>query len=160
MPTSAARAAASAIKGFLAVTPKVSLKLLAYDDSIAVTMKFLRHCLFALVLLRLLTGTAWAMPSMPAMPAIPMVTAEADFHAAMPCHGVADQPPPQSGSDHTGTPCSPLWHMCCMGFGLIMPVLHAPTAQPAHAQPAHRARDVARWQHVPDLRPPIQTSEN
>ena len=117
-------------------------------------MKFLRHCLFALVLLRLLAGTAWAMPS------IPMVTADADAHTAMPCHEMADQPSQQSGTSHTSPPCSSLSHVCCIGFWVAMPLLYAPTAQPRHAQPAHRAQDVARWQHVPDLRPPIETSKN
>jgi hypothetical protein len=42
-----------------------------------------------------------------------------------------------------------------MGVLHTLMVLHIPTALPRHAPPVHHAQDVARWQHTPDLRPPI-----
>ena len=116
-------------------------------------MKFLRHCLFALILLRLFAGTAWAMPTMPTMPIFThsaAVHAHVD-HVDMPCH----EHEQAEDTDNTAPCHSLLCQLCCMGYVASVPVLDTPIVLPRHAPPSHPAQNVARWQHTPDLRPPI-----
>lgn len=106
-------------------------------------MQWIRCFLLVLVVLRLLTGAAWAMPS--------PVASTAPMTEAMPCHEIESTSDMAMDADVSSALC----HVCCMGVLHTLTVLHIPTALPRHAPPVHHAQDVARWQHTPDLRPPI-----
>ena len=115
---------------------------------------FFRYFLLALVALRLFTGAAWAMPT-PVVSTAPMTE-------EMPCHAMESDDSETAQTDstaHTSHSTSALCHVCCMGVLHTLTALDIPAALPRHAPPAHHAQEVARWQHTPDLRPPIQSSE-
>ncbi len=109
-------------------------------------MQWIRCFLLVLVVLRLLTGAAWAMPS-------PAIVTSAPMTEAMSCHEIESESESDMALDADVS--SALCHVCCMGVLHTLMVLHIPTALPRHAPPVHHAQDVARWQHTPDLRPPI-----
>jgi hypothetical protein len=119
-------------------------------------MRLLRCFLWGSVLLRLLIGAAWAMPTLPVpMPmSVPMSVSK-----AMPCHAMemgTETGTETEEPDHTNvSSCSVLCHICCMGFADALVMRYIPTPIPRHVLPIHHAQEVARWQHTPDLRPPI-----
>lgn len=114
-------------------------------------MQWIRCFLLVLVVLRLLTGAAWAMPS----------SLAASIAEEMPCHAMeSGMEMDDAANANATTPHAPhnsniLCHVCCMGVLHTLIALNVPAALPRHAPPVHHAQDVARWQHTPDLRPPI-----
>ena len=106
------------------------------------------------MLLRLLMGTAWAMPPMERMPDVSASTAMSCHDEAMDNDTLHDD-----GDDEKdcAAACVVLCDVCCMGFMASMTWDKTPTPSFPPSPPSHPAQAVERWQHTPDLRPPIST---